>query len=177
MLAFTKEQMKEYVQEKLKDTTIIEAKKVGNTFAVQGVVGQEVITYEIDSEGKEYVEKTGVVELDPETNEPGWILCKTGKDNKPVFNQYGHTNQYIVADSKFKSMYEPSVDGPDLYSKSQIEKFIQTEEDIVFETKYGAMVITAGGYIDITDLEEISGISEQSFNDTYMVVEQVTKTI
>ena len=74
-------------------------------------------------------------------------------------------------------MYEPSVDGPDLYSKSQIEKFIQAEEDITFETKYGAMVVNAGGYIKVTDLERISGISEQSFNDTYMVVEQVTKTI
>ena len=60
-----------------------------NTIAVQGTVGQEVITLEIDADGNEYVERTGVVELDPETNSPGWILTKTGKDNKPILNRLG----------------------------------------------------------------------------------------
>ena len=175
MINLSKEEMKAYVQVKLPYSNVIEAKKIGNTIAVQGTVGQEVITYEIDADGNEYVERTGVVELDPETNEPGWILVKTGADNKPVYNQYGHTNQYIVADSKFKAMYEPSVDGPDLYSKSQIEKFIQAEDDITFETKYGAMVVNTGGYIKVTDLDRISGISEQSFNDTYVVVNENVK--
>ena len=177
MLKFTKEEMRTYVEAKLQTAQIIEAKKTGNTIAIQGTVGQEVITLEIDADGNEYVERTGVVSLDPETNEPGWILTKTGSDNKPVFNKYGHTNQYIVSDSKFKSMYEPSLDGSFLYSKSQVEKFIQSEDDITFETKYGEMVVPAGGYIKVTDLDRISGISEQSFNDTYKVVETMSKTM
>lgn len=175
MLKYTKEEMRMYVELKLQSATIIEAKKTGNTIAVQGTVGQEVVSLEVDADGNEYVERTGVVSLDPETNEPGWILTKTGSDNKPVLNKFGHTNQYIVPDSKFKSMYEPSEDGPFLYSKSQIEKFIQIDEDITFETKYGEMVVTAGGYIKVTDLDRISGISEQSFNDTYVVVEPMGK--
>ncbi len=177
MKNLSKAEMMSYVQVKLPYSKVIEAKKVGNTIAIQGKVGQEVVTYEIDAEGKEYVERTGVVQLDSETNEPGWILVKTGSDNKPVYNKYGHTNQYIVTDSKFKSMYEPSVDGPDLYSKSQVEKFIQADEDISFETKYGTMIVQAGGYIKVTDLDRISGISEQSFNDTYKVVEPDVKKI
>lgn len=177
MLNFTKEEMKTYVEGILPNVEVIEAKKVGNTIAIQGTVGQEVITYEIDENGNEYIERTGVVSLDPETNEPGWILFKTGSDNKPVYNQYGHTNQYIVIDSKFKSMYEPSVDGVDLYSKSQIEKFIQAPEDVTFETKYGEMVVNAGGYIKVTDLDRISGISAESFNDTYVATEQKSKAI
>lgn len=176
MLKFTKDEMRAYVEAKLQSLAIIEAKKIGNTIAVQGTVGQEVVSLEVDSDGNEYVERTGVVSLDPETNEPGWILTKTGSDNKPVLNKFGHTNQYIVPDSKFKSMYEPSADGPFLYSKSQIEKFIQSEDDITFETKYGEMVINAGGYIKVTDLDRISGISEQSFNDTYVVVKPENKT-
>ena len=175
MLNFSKEEMRQYVESKLTDTTIIEAKKVGNTIAVQGVVGQEVVTLEVDADGNEYVERIGVVTLDPETNEPGWILTKTGSDNKPDLNRFGHTNQYIVPDSKFRSMYEPSQDGPDLYSKSQIEKFIQADEDVTFETKYGEMVVNAGGYVKVTDLDRISGISEVSFNDTYTIVETPVK--
>lgn len=176
MLKFTKDEMKQYVESKLADAKIIEAKKVGNTIAVQGTVGQEVVTLEVDADGKEYVERTGVISLDPETNEPGWILTKTDSDNQPVLNSYGHTNQYIVIDSKFKSMYEPSQDGENLYSKSQIERFIQADEDVTFETKYGEMVVNAGGYIKVTDLDRISGISEASFNDTYAIVESNNKT-
>lgn len=176
MLKFTKDEMRAYVEAKLQSSSIIEAKKAGNTIAVQGTEGEEVITLEVDASGKEYVERTGVVSLDPVTNKPGWILTKTGSDNQPIFNKFGHTNQYIVTDSKFKSMYEPSADGPFLYSKSQIEKFIQSDDDITFETKYGEMVVNVGGYIKVTDLDRISGISEQSFNDTYVVVGPVSKT-
>lgn len=176
MYKFTKDEMRAYVESKLPFTEVVEAKKNGNTIAVQGTVGQEVVTLEVDANGNEYIERTGVVTLDPETNEPGWILTKTGSDNKPVLNSFGHTNQYIVPDSKFKSMYEPSQDGFGLYSKSQIEKFIVADDDVVFETKYGEMVVNAGGYIKVTDLDRISGISEVSFNDTYTIVDTPVKT-
>lgn len=176
MLKFTKDEMRAYVESKLPNSTIISAKKVGNTIAFQGKAGQEVISLEIDANGNEYVERTGIVEIDPKTNEPGWVLTKTGSDNKPVVNKYGHMNQYIVKDSDFKKMYEPSVDGADLYSKRQIEKFIQAEDDVTFETKYGEMVVNAGGYIKVSDLDRISGISEASFNDTYVVIDEPVKT-
>ena len=170
MLTLTKDEMRYYVESKLQSTPIIEAKKMGNTIAVQGSVDQKVDTLEIDSDGNEYVERTGVVSIDPDTGEPGWILTKTGSDNKPIYNEFGHLNQYIVVDSKFKSMYEPSADGLGLYSKKQIEKFIQSDEDISFETKYGEMFVPTGGYIKVTDLDRIPGISEQSFHDTYAII-------
>ena len=176
MLKLTKEEIKAYVELKLNSETIIEAKKIGNTIAIQGLVGQEVISLEIDKDGNEYIERTSKVSLDPKTKEPGWILTKTGIDNKPVVNKYGHYNQYIVSDGEFKTMYEPSVDGPNLYKKSKIEKFIQTEENIAFETKYGEMFISKGGYIKVSDLNRISGISEQSFKDTYIIVNPAVKT-
>ena len=171
MLNFNKAEMRKYIESKLGTANIIEAKKIGNTIAFQGTVGQEVVSLEIDANGNEYVERTGIVTLDPETNEPGWILTKAGSDNKPVLNKFGHANQYIVPDSKFRSMYEPSPDGIGLYSKSQIERFIQAEEDIQFETKYGEMFVHAGGYIKVTDLDRISGISEASFNETYTILD------
>ncbi len=171
MLNFKKDEMRHYVETKLPISDIIEAKKNGNTIAIQGTVGQQVVTIEVDAEGNEYVERTGIIEIDPKTNEPGWILTKTGSNNEPIFNSFGHPNQYIVTDSIFKSMYEPSLDGVGLYSKSQIEKFIQADEDVTFETKYGEMVVNAGGFIKVTDLDRISGISQTSFYDTYSIVE------
>ena len=177
MLNLSKEEMREYVEKQLVHSEIIEAKKIGNTIAVRGTVGQKVKTLEINEQGEEYIEREGFVEIDPVTGEPGWILTKTGSDNTPVLNKFGHPNEYIVADSKFKSMYEPSSDGPNLYSKSQIEKFIRAEEDIHFVTKYGEMTVLKGGYIKVSDLDRISGISEVSFNETYTVVEPEKKYI
>ena len=55
MLKFTKEEMRTYVEAKLQTAQIIEAKKTGNTIAIQGTVGQEVISLEIDADGNEYV--------------------------------------------------------------------------------------------------------------------------
>ena len=172
MLNFTKEEMQKYVENQLSTSEIIEAKKIGNTYAVRGIEGQEVITYAVDSNGNEVIERVQSVTLDEETKEPGWILTKVDSNNQPVIDQNGHPNQYIVADSVFKKTYEPSIDGPNLYSKSQIEKFIRLEEDIHFGTKYGDMTVMQGGYAKITDMSRISGISENDFNDTYVVVEK-----
>ena len=179
MLDFSKDQMREYVEKKLAaGEPVIEAKKTGNTHAVQGTVGQEVISYTIDKNtGEEIIERVAKVELDSETNQPGWILTKVDSNNQPVVNKNGHLNQYIVQDSKFREMYEPSADGPNLYSKAAIEKFIQSDEDVHFETKYGDMIVTTGGYIKVTDLSRISGISEQDFADTYVTVESKDKTL
>lgn len=176
MLNLSKEEMRAYVEGKLSYSTIIEAKKKGNTIAVPGIVGEEVITYTIE-DGQEKTERTQTVTLDPETNQPGWILTKTNAENQPVINSFGHPNQYIVADSVFKKTYEPSNDGPDLYSKSQVEKFIQAEEDLHFVTKYGEMEVAKGGYIKVTDLDRISGISAQDFADTYAIVEDKKEEI
>ena len=172
MLNFTKEEMQKYVENQLSKSEIIEAKKIGNTYAVRGIEGQEVITYSVDSNGNEVIERVQSVTLDEETKEPGWILTKVDSNNQPVIDQNGHLNQYIVADSVFKKTYEPSIDGPNLYSKSQIEKFIRLEEDIHFGTKYGDMTVMQGGYAKITDMSRISGISENDFNETYVVIEK-----
>ena len=125
MKNLTKEEMVEYVEKQLPFATVIEAKKIGNTYATRGTVGQEVITYSVDSDGNEIIERVQSVTLDEETKEPGWILTKVDSNNQPVIDQNGHPNQYIVADSVFKKTYEPSVDGEHLYSKSQIERFIR----------------------------------------------------
>jgi len=176
MLNLTKEEMKHYVETKLPVSDIIEAKKIGNTIAVQGTIGQELITFEVNSEGNEYIERVDIIELDPRTNEPGWILTKTGSDNRPILNTFGHPNQYIIEDSIFKSMYEPSLDGPGLYSKSQIEQFIKADDDITFETEDDEMIVNAGGYIKVTDLDKISCISKVSFEETYAVINNQNKS-
>ena len=171
MVNLTKEEMVKYVEEKLPYSQVVEAKKIGNTLAIQGTVGEEVITYSTDSEGNEVIERVQNVALDPETGNPGWILTKVDENNIPVIDKNGHPNQYIVADSVFAKSYELSGDGPDLYSKSQIEKFMRLDEDLHFGTKYGEMTVMKGGFAKITDMSRISGISANDFVDTYRLVE------
>lgn len=138
--------MQQYVKSILPSTKIIEAKKVGNTYAVRGVLGQKVITYSTDSEVSVIIERVQNVTLDDKTGQLGWVLTKVDLNNKPVIDQNGHFNQYIVADSVFTKTYYPSIDGVNLYSKSQTEKFIKFDEDIHFETKYGDMIVMHGDY-------------------------------
>ena len=168
MRELTKDEMKAYVEAKLPTTQVISAKKVGNILAIPGTVGEQVVTWPKDGDEPE---RTGVVEIDPNTGQPGWIVTKVDGNNRPAVDKNGHVNQWIIVDSKFQEMYEPSQDGPDLYSKSQIELFIKLDEDLHFGTKYGDMTVMAGGYAKITNMDSISGISEGDFADTYVIVE------
>lgn len=177
MKILTKEEMKIYVQKLLPFSQIIEAKKIGYTYAVNGNVGDIITTYSTDKEGNEIIETIQTVSLDPKTKKPGWVLTKLDSNNKPVINKNGHLNQYIVNDSDFNTIYEPSYDGINLYKKKKIEKLIQLEEDIQFGTSFGYMTIMKGGYVTVTDLDEIYGISFNDFNDTYEVIEENNKKI
>ncbi len=172
MIILTRDEIKEYAKKKLLNSEPIKAKKIGNTLAIQGNLGEEIITYEISKiTGEEYIEIKAVVELDSQTNEPGWILTKTGSDNKPIINIFGHMNQYIIPDSRFRNIYEPSDEGENLYFKTQVEEFIQVDEDITFDTINGEMVVFKGGYLKVTDLEMIFSISDESFLQTYKIIE------
>ena len=80
-------------------------------------------------------------------------------------------NQYIIPDSRFRNIYEPSDEGENLYFKTQVEEFIQVDEDITFDTINGEMVVFKGGYLKVTDLEMIFSISDESFLQTYKIIE------
>ena len=103
-VGYRKVDTKEYVEAGLADGSleVFEATKHARIAAEQGEIGQEVISWSEDADGNPIQEKVAKVEADPETGEPGWVVTKTDGEGKPVVDKNGHTNQWIIEDSKFK---------------------------------------------------------------------------
>ena len=165
---FKKVNVYEYVKEGLASgkLTPFEAEKFARIIARQGVVGETVISWSVDSEGKELKEKEDVVSLDKETEQPGWIATKLDENGYPVKDKNGHLNQWIIADSVFKKKYE--VDTKDTYKPTgAIQIFVEIKDNIILEQWGSEMQIAAGGFINITNIDDMYGISSRDFNDTY----------
>ena len=170
-----------YIQEGIRNRQMVPftAVKYARIIARQGAIGETVVTWSVDSNGKEVKEKVAQVELDNETNNPGWVATKVDEDCQVIFDSNGHTNEWIIEDSKFRSKYEIDTENPSLFKpKGGLQIFVRISEDIILEQWGSEMLLSAGSYINITNPNDIYGISERDFNDTYKIVdEEYQKTI
>lgn len=146
----------------------IEAEKFARIIARQGKLGEEVISWSADSEGKEIVEKKDTVKLDEQTKQTGWIATKANESGYPVQDKNGHLNQWIISDSVFRKKYEIDPENPSLFKPiGGPQIFVQIPDNIILEQWGSEMKIAAGGYINITNVDDMYAISERDFNDTY----------
>ncbi len=156
------ENIKKYVEKIVKEKGIIPSKYVKATTikAVQGVVGEKIST--IMSNGLH--ETDNIVTLDENTGNPGWI----------VTNATGE--KYIISDSVFCSKYEPIVGSNDTFKpKGKPILAIQINENISFTAPWGeTQNIASGGYLVISNMNDIYGIQEEEFNKTYKVYHKIS---
>ncbi len=145
--------IKNFVMDQLKKGVEQKQYKYAKIFATQGTWGESVQT--IMQNG--LVETTNVVSVDEKTDEPDWI----------VTNPAGE--KYIVPDSTFRKKYESFDLTQGIYKpKGGVQKFIQIDEDISFTASWGEkMTISAGGYINTTDFNDIYGVQKDEFLNTY----------
>lgn len=146
--------MKVYVMEQFKKGA--EQKqyaKFAKVFAMQGVPGESIQT----TMSNGLVETTNMVSVDEKTGEPDWIITNPAGE------------KYIVPDSTFHKKYESFDLEQGIYKpKGGVQKFIQIDEDISFTAPWGEkMTITAGGYINTTDFNDIYGVQKDEFLKTY----------
>lgn len=151
-----------------------EAEKIARIRARQGQIGEIINTYSQNG----ILETTNKVGLDPITQQPDWIISKI-IDGEIVIDEFGHTNEYIISDSKFKILYEKDPQTTDLFrSTSGKQIFVQTPMNISFNATWGEpMNILAGGYLNITKLDDIYGIQERDFYDTYQFTDEKQKKL
>lgn len=158
--------IKEYVCEGLRNGFLIpkEAKKNARIFARQGIPGEKVITYSTNG----LIETTNTVQLDLETNQPGWIATKV-ENGVVLLDEFGNRNEWIIPDSVFKKKYEIDSENPYLFRpKGGIQLFVEIPHNIKFNALWGEeMNICAGGYLNITDIDNIYGLQERDFLETY----------
>ena len=160
----------EYVKEKQEtgELGFKEAQKFQRIEARQGTVGEQVQTIladgTVETEPRE-------VKLDEKTNEPGWVV-----------NNINGPEQWIIEDSTFKKKYEQDPENPEVFKpKGGPMLAAQISEDITFAPPmWGGDIqnINAGGYLlmDPTNPEDVYGIGEEEFYNTYAFVEEKNKT-
>lgn len=138
-----------------------EYKKFARIKAEQGKVGQEIVTKMKNG----LVETKNIVKLDPETNEPDWIV--TNPDGE----------QYCVPDKTFKKKYELEVDNDGYHRpKGAPVQAIQIDDNISFTAPWGEkMNIAKGGYLVVNGPDDIYGIQEEEFYNTYKPASEVDK--
>ena len=163
----------EYVEELLEaGVPVVVAEKFARIRAEQGLPGEEVVTWSVDADGNPIVEKTAEVTVHPETGQPGWIVTKCDDEGNPVVDEHGHTNQWIIDEKTFNKKYESDQNlGRKVYKpKGGPQKFIEIQEDITIEQWGSKMTVAQGGQINITNPDDMYGISARDFGDTYRVV-------
>lgn len=167
-----------YVKQGIESGTMIprQAEKIGRIIARQGSVGETVVSWSVDAEGKEVKERVDQVSVDPQTNQPGWIVTKADEHGNVIIDNNGHPNEWIIADSVFKSKYEPDPLNKFLYRpKGGPQLIVQINDNIIFRQGNSYMKIAAGGYLNVTNLDKIYGISRRDFEDTYIFIDVLRK--
>jgi len=172
-------QVERFVKEGIENGTMkpFVAIKYARIIARKGTVGEEVISWSVDENGKELKEKVDQVSLDDTTKEPGWIVTKTSENGEVILDENGHPNEWIISDSKFKSKYEIDSENPGLYKPvGGPQIFVEIPVNITLEQWGSKMNIAAGGFINITNPSDMYGISKRDFEDTYKIIDEPIKT-
>lgn len=53
-----------------------------------------------------FARKVAQVQVDKETNQPGWIATKVDEDGNIIIDNNNHANEWIIDDTTFKKKYE-----------------------------------------------------------------------
>lgn len=173
MEEYIKVDVNKYVKEGLENGTLVpkEAYKFSRIMAKQGNVGDKVISWSVDNQGNAIKEKIDYVKLDEVTNQPGWVVTKLDEFGYVPVDNNGHVNQWIISDSVFKKKYEIDPDNELIFKpKGGNQLFVQIMDNIILNQWGSDMMIAKGGYINITNVDDMYGISERDFNDTYKFV-------
>lgn len=150
---------------------IVLAEKIGKIAARPGTAGEKVVSWSVDREGNPLLEKTAVVTLD-DTGIPGWVVTKIDDNCDVVIDQNGHSNQWIIEASIFRRKYEET-DSPGIYKPlGGIQKFLKLVEAISIVQWQKEMSVDCGGYVNITNPEDMYVISCRDFEETYRVLEE-----
>lgn len=164
MKDFRKVNVKDYVAEVLTIAESVRAEKFARIIAKQGTIGKEVISWSVDTEGNPIKEKVAFVE------EGDWIVTKSDNKGKAIRDINDHTNQWIITNETFQTKYEIENAEQGIYKPTGgVQVFVPILENITLNQWGNDMNIAEGGWINITNPDDMYGISQRDFEDTYKI--------
>lgn len=144
------------------------AKENKKVIALRGKIGEEVTTWSVDEDNNPIVEKVDYVVLDKITNKPSIILTKINDDESVYLDSNGNINKWTIDDNIFNEKYELIHDN--IYKTKGKEKvFVQVNEDLILVQNNEEMKLNKGGYINITNPNDMYGVSYRDFNNSYII--------
>lgn len=166
---YTKVDILKYVKEGLESGIMVpfEAVKFARILAREGIEGEVITTYSVDADGKPIVEKVDTVKKD-DKGRLGMVVTKADENGKPIVDANGNKNEWIIGRTKFDSKYDEVAGRPGFYQpKGGPQIFVEIPDNIILYQWGDDMKIAAGGYINITNISDMYGISQRDFADTY----------
>ena len=145
-------------------------------YGVNQAMGEYIIFVDSD----DYISKTLLKDIEQYINQKidliKWRPVFVDEDGNIMLDNNNHVNQWIIEDSVFRKKYEIDPENPTLFKpKGGPQIFVQINDNIILNQWGEDMKIAAGGYINITNINDMYGISERDFNDTYQFTEEQTK--
>lgn len=169
---FTKINALEYAKKVLEEGLFVPVKaaKFARILARPGILGEEVTTYTQNG----LVEKVAQVTMDSETKQTGWVVTKLDENGEVLVDEFGHKNEWIIDAKTFAKKYEIDETRTDGVYKpvGGVQIFVPIIMDVILEQWGGEMKIEAGGWLNITNLSDVYGISKRDFEDTYRIISE-----
>ncbi|MCQ2772677.1 MAG: hypothetical protein MJ238_05345 [Bacilli bacterium] len=144
----------------------LKAKKIGYVLARPAIAGEIIVSYAGDGMNVEETTNTA--------NDSDWVLTKSNPNGEPITSIDGKQNEWIISQETFIKKYEAQDKDRGLYRPiSSVQVFLQIMEDIELESPWGSIEhLEAGAYLNITAPNDVYGIQEKDFIDTYEIIEQ-----
>ncbi len=172
MNEYKKVDVAKYVKEGLENGSLspVRAEKFARIAARRGIEGEEIVSWSVDGEGKEVKEKVDTIKKD-ENGNTGWVVTKVDEQHDIIVDKNGHVNMWIIDDTTFRKKYEIDPEDETVYRPTGgIQIFVQINENISIFQWGSQMNIAKGGYINITNPDDIYVISKRDFDDTYRII-------
>lgn len=166
------EDLKVYVQGMISNgAQIVVAEKTARIAARPGVPGKErILSWSVDADGKPVLEKDAMVSVD-ESGTPDWVATKIDEQGNDIIDANGHINQWIISAKTFSKKYEAVQGHSGIYKPvGGAQKFICLNEGIHIVQWGEEWNVDVGGYINLTNTDDMYVIARRDFNDTYRIV-------
>ena len=142
----------------------IRAEKFARILAREANPGEEVISWSVAADGSPILEKTATANLGD------WVVQKADSFGDPIIDSNGNPNEWIISGEVFRRKYVEA-DLPGLYKPvGGIQQFLKLPEGICLQQWGEEMTVDVGGYINITNPDDMYVISGRDFADTYKEV-------
>lgn len=134
------------------------------------IEGEQIVVYNA----------AGEVEANETCTAGNWVVKSVDLDGVPILTDAGQENIWQMTDKTFKKKYDTTNIQPNGFVKPKggLQTFLQVQENICLYVPWGEggapipQVIDKGGYINVTNLDDLYGISSGDFNNLYAVEAQ-----